>query len=132
VSDPSWLIDTALGFGMLIIFTSSLRVIHTLQPNRSESKILVGPSNNFWLHSLNGPVSTPLFNHLGSASWHLYDAELVVLLGKCLTWVLPILIIGIVVILLVVTDRLNQRLQNWRLQPPHGNPVKDLEDRWER
>jgi len=117
---------------MLITFASSLRVIHTLQPNRSESKILAGPSNNFWQHSLNGPVSTPLFNHLGSASWHLYDAELVVLLGKCVTWVLPILIIGVVCILLLVTDRLSQRVRNWRLQPLNGKPVKDLEDRWER
>ncbi|KAK0389898.1 hypothetical protein NLU13_3471 [Sarocladium strictum] len=45
--------------------------IHAYQTERSELKILPGP-----LHSLNGRVQTPLFQHLGSSSWHSYDAKL--------------------------------------------------------
>ncbi|OAA37244.1 Glycosyltransferase, DXD sugar-binding motif protein [Metarhizium rileyi] len=52
-------------------------VLHTLQPNRKDFKILPGP-----LHSLNGRVVTPLFEHLGSSSWHSYDAQLITMLGN--------------------------------------------------
>ncbi|KHN96428.1 Glycosyltransferase, DXD sugar-binding motif protein [Metarhizium album ARSEF 1941] len=51
-------------------------VLHALQPNRRDYKILPGP-----LHSLNGRVVTPLFEHLGSSSWHSYDARLINHLG---------------------------------------------------
>ncbi|KYK60238.1 glycosyl transferase [Drechmeria coniospora] len=51
-------------------------VIHAAQPDRSPLKILPGP-----LHSLNGRVTTPLFEHLGSSSWHSYDAQLITSLG---------------------------------------------------
>ncbi|AEO58225.1 hypothetical protein MYCTH_2305421, partial [Thermothelomyces thermophilus ATCC 42464] len=34
------------------------------------------------MHSLHGNVSTPIFNHLGSSSWHSYDAAMIVRLGK--------------------------------------------------
>ncbi|OAF58768.2 hypothetical protein VC83_06086 [Pseudogymnoascus destructans] len=68
--------------------------IHALQQNRSELRILAGPLDNFKLHSLNGPVSTPIFNHLGSSSWHSYDASLIVLLGKSAKWWIPLFILG--------------------------------------
>lgn len=70
------------------------RTIHTLQPNRSELKVLAGPPDNFRLHSLNGHVSTPIFDHLGSSSWHSYDAYLIVLVGKSAKWMIPFLILG--------------------------------------
>ncbi|KAL2270551.1 hypothetical protein VTJ83DRAFT_2735 [Remersonia thermophila] len=59
--------------------------IHTLQPThlRAKLKILAGPPDtNPTMHHLNGRVSTPLFNHLGSSSWHAYDAAMLVALGK--------------------------------------------------
>lgn len=71
------------------------RTIHALQPNRTELKILAGPKDNFKLHSLNGPVSTPIFDHLGSSSWHSYDASLIVSVGKLAKWRLPLFIAGV-------------------------------------
>ncbi len=56
--------------------------IHTLQASRTDLKILAGPPENPKLHSLNGDVVTPLFHHLGTSSWHSYDASLIVSLGK--------------------------------------------------
>lgn len=47
-------------------------VIHVKQHSRRDLKVLPGP-----MHSLNGRVTTPLFDHLGSSSWHSYDARLV-------------------------------------------------------
>ncbi|PNY26821.1 Mannosyl phosphorylinositol ceramide synthase SUR1 [Tolypocladium capitatum] len=52
-------------------------VIHAYQTDRTSLKILPGP-----MHSLNGRVSTPIFDHLGSSSWHSYDAQLIVSLGS--------------------------------------------------
>ncbi|KAG6009075.1 hypothetical protein E4U43_000057 [Claviceps pusilla] len=52
-------------------------VIHVYESNRTDLKILPGP-----LHSLNGKVSTPIFDHLGSSSWHSYDAKLIVTVGN--------------------------------------------------
>lgn len=52
-------------------------VIHVYESNRTELKILPGP-----LHSLNGKASTPIFDHLGSSSWHSYDAKLIVTIGS--------------------------------------------------
>ncbi|KAG6027515.1 hypothetical protein E4U41_000903 [Claviceps citrina] len=52
-------------------------VIHVYESNRTDLKILPGP-----LHSLNGKVSTPIFDHLGSSSWHSYDAKLIVTIGS--------------------------------------------------
>lgn len=49
-------------------------------------KILAGPKDNPKLHSLNGDVVTPLFHHLGSSSWHSYDAHLIVSIGKGSKW----------------------------------------------
>lgn len=65
--------------------------IHAYQRNRTELKVLAGPPDNFKLHSLNGPVSTPIFNHLGSSSWHSYDAAMIVSLGKS-KWKLPVVL----------------------------------------
>ncbi|KAL2165895.1 hypothetical protein VTG60DRAFT_3613 [Thermothelomyces hinnuleus] len=56
--------------------------IHSLQPDREDLKILAGTRENPKMHSLNGNVSTPIFNHLGSSSWHSYDAAMIVRLGK--------------------------------------------------
>ncbi|GAO16610.1 uncharacterized protein UV8b_01474 [Ustilaginoidea virens] len=52
-------------------------VIHVYESNRTDLKILPGP-----MHSLNGRASTPIFDHLGSSSWHSYDAKLIVTLGS--------------------------------------------------
>ena len=51
-------------------------VIHARQSNRTGLKILPAP-----VHSLNGRVTTPIFDHLGSSSWHSYDARLIVTLA---------------------------------------------------
>ena len=52
-------------------------VIHAHELSRGDLKVLPGP-----LHSLNGKASTPLFDHMGSSSWHSYDARLIVSLGS--------------------------------------------------
>ncbi|KAF5863349.1 hypothetical protein ETB97_010229 [Aspergillus alliaceus] len=51
--------------------------IYTLQPNRTNLRILSGPADQPKLHMLNGLVNTPLFQHLGSSSWHGRDAHLI-------------------------------------------------------
>lgn len=79
-----------------------------LQRNRTGLKILAGPEDNFGLHSLNGRHATPLFEHLGSSSWHSYDSFFMVSLGQCVRWTLPLLIVSIVCILLFVADRCNR------------------------
>ncbi|KAH6874446.1 putative glycosyl transferase [Thelonectria olida] len=57
-------------------------VIHASESNRTNLKILPGP-----LHTLSGRVSTPLFDHLGSSSWHSYDAQLAVKLSSQLNMI---------------------------------------------
>lgn len=74
--------------------------IHTLQPHRADLKILAGPPDNPRLHSLNGDVVTPLFHHLGTSSWHSFDAALIVTLGRS-TVILKLLVI--VTVAVVVT-----------------------------
>ncbi|KAL1838455.1 hypothetical protein VTJ49DRAFT_2652 [Mycothermus thermophilus] len=88
--------------------------IHTLQPAhlRAKLKILSGPKTNPNMHRLNGPVSTPLFNHLGSSSWHAYDAAMIVALGKSAaarTWVLPVVGISAVGVAFCVVRRVRRR-----------------------
>ncbi|KAG9254523.1 putative glycosyl transferase [Emericellopsis atlantica] len=56
--------------------------LHARLPNRAESKILSGPLSNPKLHSLNGQAVTPIFNHLGSSSWHSFDGWFLMLLGR--------------------------------------------------
>ena len=73
-------------------------VLHTLQKDRSVAKVLPGP-----LHSLNGRVTTPLFEHLGSSSWHSYDAQLFTMVGNA-HHVLPICI-GVSVALVIFWRR---------------------------
>ncbi|KAH8898917.1 hypothetical protein GQ53DRAFT_777441 [Thozetella sp. PMI_491] len=49
--------------------------IHLYEPDRTSLKILSGPESDPKMHKLSGHVSTPLFDHLGSSSWHSYDAH---------------------------------------------------------
>lgn len=44
---------------------------------RKDLRVLAGGAGGERLHQLNGNVSTPLFHHWGSSSWHSYDAEIV-------------------------------------------------------
>lgn len=83
--------------------------IHTLQLNRKDLKILTGTKENPKLHRLNGEVVTPLFHHLGSSSWHSFDAASIVLLGKPETqmWILFVGAI-IAVVILVFKRRLRR------------------------
>jgi hypothetical protein len=61
------------------------------------------------MHSLNGPVSTPIFNHLGSSSWHSYDAAMIVSLGKSHGFKLPILFIFSSALTFFVIRRIKRR-----------------------
>ncbi|KAK0738746.1 glycosyltransferase family 32 protein [Schizothecium vesticola] len=83
--------------------------IHAYQPNRTTLKVLAGPPDNFRLHSLNGHVQTPIFNHLGSSSWHSYDAALIVSVGRMLGHKLPILAVVAGVVVFVVVRRTKRR-----------------------
>lgn len=80
-----------------------------LQPNRTEYKILSGPEGDRGMHSLNGRVSTPLFEHLGSSSWHSYDSSLIVLLGES-SWILPFAIVVFACLLILVGGKYGPRL----------------------
>ncbi|EEA19303.1 hypothetical protein TMatcc_009440 [Talaromyces marneffei ATCC 18224] len=55
--------------------------IFTLQENRTSLRILGGIPGSPRLHMLNGFVDTPLFRHLGSSSWHNFDAALINWIG---------------------------------------------------
>lgn len=79
-------------------------VIHAYEANRADLKILPGP-----LHSLNGRVSTPLFEHMGSSSWHSYDAKLIVMLGSKINLVFFVFI-GVALALFVRRKSLRRRL----------------------
>jgi len=60
------------------------RTMHaTTAFNRTDLRVLCGPGN---LHHLSGNVSTPIFNHLGSSSWHSYDAAAIKFLTKPSRW----------------------------------------------
>ncbi|KAK4155746.1 glycosyltransferase [Chaetomidium leptoderma] len=83
--------------------------IHTFQPDRSELKILAGPKENPRMHNLNGRVSTPIFNHLGSSSWHSYDAAMIVSLGRNHGWKLPLVFIAAVGLAFFVIRRAKGR-----------------------
>jgi mannosyltransferase OCH1-like enzyme len=77
--------------------------IHAYQANRTELKILPGP-----LHSLSGRVKTPLFEHLGSSSWHSYDAKL---LPKVSCYVRGLFAFGMLVAVVAVVRRRRMRLR---------------------
>ncbi|KAK3987465.1 glycosyltransferase [Cladorrhinum sp. PSN332] len=83
--------------------------IHALQSNRTELKILSGTRENPRMHSLNGAVSTPIFNHLGSSSWHSYDAALIVSVGKAHAWRLPLMMIAGSLVSFVFIRRFRRR-----------------------
>ena len=78
--------------------------------------MLGGTRENPRLHRLNGPVSTPLFDHLGSSSWHSFDAAMIVWFGriKAGRWIVPALVV--VVALVLVRLRLRPWLKQWLKQ----------------
>jgi hypothetical protein len=41
---------------------------------RTNLRVLQGPPSQPRMHQLNGNASTPIFRHLGSSSWHSWDA----------------------------------------------------------
>src|SRR5258706_8414091 len=86
-----------------------LRAIHTLQRDRSTLKILAGPKDDPTLHSLNGDVITPLFHHLGSSSWHSFDAQMIVAMGHAGVWIRIFVILGLLSGVLLVVLRLHAR-----------------------
>lgn len=59
------------------------------------------------MHNLNGDVVTPLFHHLGSSSWHSYDAAMIVSLGKpaFLLRFLAIIVINVFIVLAILSIR---------------------------
>jgi len=101
---------------VLLTLVSHLRTIHSLQTNRPDLKILAGPKSNPNMHRLNGPVSTPIFDHLGSSSWHSYDAAMIVNLGKSGSkWRIPLLLVGGSVITFVIMRRIKRRRGSLRV-----------------
>lgn len=54
-------------------------------------------------------MSTPIFNHLGSSSWHSYDAAMIVSLGKHHGWKLPIVFAVAVGVSFVIIRRSRRR-----------------------
>ncbi|KAK0630945.1 glycosyltransferase family 32 protein [Bombardia bombarda] len=83
--------------------------IHAFQRNRHELKILAGPRSNPNMHSLNGQVTTPIFDHLGSSSWHSYDAAMIVTIGKSGKWVMPVLFVGGIGVAFLIIRRTRRR-----------------------
>ncbi|PYH42909.1 glycosyltransferase family 32 protein, partial [Aspergillus saccharolyticus JOP 1030-1] len=57
--------------------------IFTLQSHRASLRVLAGPPDRPTLHMLNGFVNTPLFQHLGSSSWHGRDAQWIKFFARC-------------------------------------------------
>ena len=86
-----------------------ISMIHAYQPNRTELKVLAGPADNFKMHSLNGHVSTPIFNHLGSSSWHSYDAALIVSVGRTMGTKLPLLAVASGAVAFLIIRRQKRR-----------------------
>jgi inositol phosphorylceramide mannosyltransferase catalytic subunit len=54
-------------------------------------------------------VSTPIFDHLGSSSWHSYDAAMIVSLGHARRWRTPVLFIVGVGIAFFIVKRTKRR-----------------------
>jgi hypothetical protein len=69
------------------------RTIFTLHKNRTPYRILSGTAEIPRMHMLNGYVDTPLFRHLGSSSWHSFDAVLINWLGHRTKGPLVVLIV---------------------------------------
>ncbi|OXV05619.1 hypothetical protein Egran_06613 [Elaphomyces granulatus] len=68
--------------------------LYTLQPHRAALRILAGTNAHPRLHMLNGFVETPLFRHLGTSSWHSFDAIFINMIGNSKR--LPLLIFLVV------------------------------------
>jgi len=68
--------------------------LYTLQPHRAALRILAGTNAHPQLHMLNGFVETPLFRHLGTSSWHSFDAIFINMIGNSKR--LPLLILLVV------------------------------------
>ncbi|KAM7217580.1 glycosyltransferase [Rhypophila decipiens] len=82
----------------------------SLQPNRHELKVLAGTKSDPNMHRLNGQVKTPIFDHLGSSSWHSYDAALILSLGKSgAQWKIPVLLVGGSLVTFVIMRRIRRR-----------------------
>jgi len=66
-------------FGMpytIVMFSTGCHFLSTMLsffPGRDELRILWGPDG---MHQLSGPVTTPLFRHLGMSSWHSFDGAI--------------------------------------------------------
>ena len=57
------------------------------------------------MHKLNGAVSTPIFDHLGSSAWHSFDGRFIIMLRSALPWILPVLLLTIVGSVLIAKRR---------------------------
>ncbi|OAQ71882.1 glycosyltransferase family 32 protein [Purpureocillium lilacinum] len=88
-------------------------VIHARQANRTALKVLPAP-----MHSLNGRVTTPIFDHLGSSSWHSYDARLMTSLGRR-TNLLFVFVIGVAATLCVA----RRMILRWLCCQPYATTV---------
>ncbi|KAI9674035.1 MAG: hypothetical protein M1829_003878 [Trizodia sp. TS-e1964] len=77
--------------------------IHTMQQNRTDLRVLVGPDYDFEMHRLSGDVETPLFHHLGTSSWHSFDASIIVSIGHTENW-MPSVHLHMVMCILAVSS----------------------------
>ncbi|WQF79043.1 Putative glycosyltransferase, DXD sugar-binding, nucleotide-diphospho-sugar transferase [Colletotrichum destructivum] len=101
--------------------------IHSLQRNRTAIKVLAGPKGNPNLHRLNGAVSTPLFDHLGSSSWHSFDAAFIVSLGRLTKHQIFFLSIGnIAIVVLLRRLCVCRRLRSCAHQSENGMKAADV------
>ncbi|KAH6695183.1 hypothetical protein F5X68DRAFT_257895 [Plectosphaerella plurivora] len=102
--------------------------LHARLSNRSESKVLGGPPEDPKLNSLNGQVTTPLFNHLGSSSWHSYDGLFIMLLGKHikLVAVVVVLIAALVSVTIVAWYRTGLSLRRLSVSGPSDEDLEKM------
>ncbi|KPI43677.1 Inositol phosphoceramide mannosyltransferase 1 [Cyphellophora attinorum] len=72
--DLSWfgLPYATVSFSTGCHFLSTMYATTTLP--RTNLRVLQGPPSQPRMHQLNGNASTPIFRHLGSSSWHSWDA----------------------------------------------------------
>ena len=87
----------------------------TTKLDRSKLRILWGPRR---MHHLNGNVVTPLFRHLGSSSWHSWDAAFFKVVKKLRVSLLPCIII-LVSFSVGIWFGLRKALKTHREQPWH-------------
>jgi hypothetical protein len=90
------------------------RTIHAMTYlDRSKLRVLWGPRQ---MHHLNGNVVTPLFRHLGSSSWHSWDAAYLKMFKKLRFSVLPCAIV-IVSFSIGVWHGVRKALRKHRTEP---------------